>query len=522
MPGEHHNLLPLVVTAAEMAEMDRRTIEEIGVSGMVLMENAGREVVAVVREIVGEVRHKKIAIFCGKGNNGGDGYVVARYLSDAGARVACYLLGEHKDVKGDAATNLKALERLGVKVNEAKGAEHIKSARGAHLVVDGLLGTGVSGPLRGFIGDVVEEINAMQAPVVAIDLPTGVESDTGAVPGACVKATTTVTMACKKRGLVFSPGREHAGQIRVVDIGIPSRVMRESGVTCFEVTREYVKSVLPKRKRDTYKSKCGQILVLAGSAGMTGAATLSSAATLRVGAGLTILGIPRGLNPILEEKLTEVMTLPLPETSVQSLSYEGRTQIAEKLAWAHVLAVGPGLSTHEDSVKLMNCLVDKFDGPVVIDADGLNCLSQNPEKIAQARGELVLTPHPGELARLTGKSAKDIVKEPIEAARASAQKLNCILVLKGAPTVVAAPDGQVFINSSGNPGMATGGMGDVLTGVIAGLIGQGMSPLDGTIAGVYLHGLAGDLAAAEMGYAGLIAGDVLHHLPKTLKSFENE
>jgi len=519
---DYHKTMPLVVTAKEMAAMDRRTIEEVGIPGMVLMENAGREIVAAVQDTLGDMHNKKIAIFCGKGNNGGDGYVVARYLSNLGARVSCFLIGEHKDVKGDAATNLKILKEIGVEVIETNNREHVGPATGAHMLVDGLLGTGVTGPLRGFLSEVVDCMNDFDAPIVAIDLPTGVESDTGAVPGACVKAKITVTMACKKRGLLFSPGREYAGEIRVADISIPSHVKHESGVNCFEVTDEYIKAVLPKRRRDTYKSKCGQIFVLAGSAGMTGAATLSSEATLRVGAGLTILGIPRSLNAILEEKLTEVITVPLPETAAQSLSYDGHSDITERLEWAHVLAVGPGLTTHEDSVKLMNWLIDKFEGPMIIDADGLNCLGQNPKKISQASGELVLTPHPGELARIIGKSAKEIVKEPIEVARASAQRLKCILVLKGAPTVVADPDGRVFINSTGNPGMATGGMGDVLTGVIAGLIGQGMSPLDGAIAGVYLHGLAGDLAAAEMGYAGLIAGDVLHHLPKALKSFEYE
>lgn len=519
---DYHSVLPLVVTAKEMAEMDRRTIEEFGIPGIVLMENAGREIVAAIHDILGEVRDKKVVIFCGKGNNGGDGYVVARYLVNMGAHVTCYLAGEHKAVKGDARTNLEILREMGMEVREASRREHIGEHSGAHCVVDGLLGTGVTGPLRGFLSELVEMINDYRAPVVAIDLPTGLESDTGAVPGVCVKADITVTMACKKRGLLFSPGREHAGEARVADISIPQQVIRDSGVNCFEVSREFVNQVLPKREVSTYKNKCGQIFVLAGSAGMTGAATLSAEATLRVGAGLTILGVPRSLNSVLEQKLTEVMTVPLPETSQQSISYDGHTAIAEKLEWAHVLAVGPGLTTHEDSIKLMQWLVDKYDRPMVIDADGLNCLSQTSDKIPQAKGELVLTPHPGELARLVGKSTKEILKQPIAVARESAQKLKCVVVLKGAPTVVADPDGRIFINSTGNPGMATGGMGDVLTGVIAGLIAQGMSPLHGAVAGVYLHGLAGDLAASESGYAGLIAGDVLHHLPQALKSFENE
>jgi NAD(P)H-hydrate epimerase len=350
---------------------------------------------------------------------------------------------------------------------------------------------------------------------VYIDLPTGLETDTGTIHGGCVKATATVTMAHLKRGLLFSPGREHAGRIIVADIGIPKEVSQQSGVNCFQLNAKFIQKVLPERPLNIFKNRCGQVFLLAGSVGLTGAATLSSEAALRIGAGMAFLGVPNSLNLILEEKLTEVMTLPLPETETQSLSFAAQAQIAEKFEWTDVLAIGPGLTTHPDSVKLVKWVLEKFDKPIILDADALNCLKGETAALKKrAKGDLILTPHPGELSRIIGLSTKEILANPIEIARSTAQKFNVVLILKGAPTIIAAPDGCVFINSTGNPGMATAGMGDVLTGVVAGLVAQGLSPLDGALAGVYLHGYAGDLAKSELGEAGLLAGDVLRYLPQ--------
>lgn len=513
------NLTP-VVTAKEMADMDKFAIEKIGIPGMVLMENAGREVVAVIKEKLGTVEHKTIVIFCGKGNNGGDGYVIARYLLDMGANVQTYLVGKTEEVKGDAKSNLKILQDLGHIVLPISRLEHVDLSKGAHLVVDALLGTGVRGALKGLLAQIVEKINEMDAPVIAVDLPTGMEADTGAINGACVRANSTVTMAYLKSGLLLSPAREHAGDVVVANIGMPASVAEEKNVKCFELTGDYISEVLPRRMPDTFKSRCGQVFLLAGSAGLTGAAALSSEAVLRVGAGMALLGIPRSLNAALEEKVTEVMTLPLPETEQQSLSFDSKDLVSEKLEWANVLAVGPGLSTHTDSTKLVKSILEILSKPVVLDADAINCLKDDKEILKTTKADLVLTPHPGELSRLVGISTKDILADPIVTVRDQAQKLKVVLVLKGAPTIIGAPDGYVFINSTGNAGMATAGMGDVLTGAIAGLIAQGMTPLDGALAGVYLHGLAGDISKSELGEAGLLAGDVLKNLPFALKTFE--
>lgn len=517
MQPDYYDWLPVVATAQEMAAMDRRTIEEIGIPGLVLMENAGRKVAEVCKELLQQCEGKKVVIICGKGNNGGDGYVVARHLQNSGAQTEVYLIGEHKEVRGDAVTNLNILKNLNIDVLPITDWS---PASDIDLIIDAILGTGVRGPLKEEIVQIVNRMNEVGAPVVSIDLPTGVETDTGAVYGACVQARCTVTMAHLKRGLLFSPGREHAGEVIVADIGIPKRVTRESGAKCFQISPKYIKMVLPKRPRNIFKNRCGQVLLVSGSIGLTGAATLSSEAALRIGAGMAILGCPKSLNAILEEKLTEVMTLPLPETSQQTISFEAKDILAERFEWSDVIAIGPGMTTHGDTFKLVKWLLNKYDKTVVMDADAINCLKDNPNLLKSSRSKLVLTPHPGELARLIGKTTKEIISNPIEIARETAQKFNIILVLKGAPTVIADADGNVFINSTGNPGMATAGMGDVLTGVIAGLISQGLRPVDGALAGVYLHGLAGDLVKQKIGQNGLLAGDVLRTLPEALKQFE--
>lgn len=520
MSSKYSDNLKPVVTAKEMAKIDRFAIGKIGIPGMVLMENAGREVVAVIREMLGTGEDKNIIIFCGKGNNGGDGYVVARYLLDMGANVKTYLIGKIDEVKGDAENNLEILQRIGHDVLPISSLEHIKLDRGAHLIVDALLGTGVRGGLTGLLKELVGQINKMGAPVLSIDLPTGMETDTGTVEGTCIQASTTVTMAYLKSGLLLSPGREHAGDVIVANIGIPGSIPKEKNVKCFQLTAEYINDLLPQRKPDTFKNRCGQVFLLAGSTGLTGAAALSSEATLRIGAGMAMLGIPKSLNATLEEKLTEVMTLPLSETDRQSLSFDSKKMISEKFQWADVLAVGPGLSTHPDSAKLVKWILENFNKPVVLDADAINCLKDDKEFLETAQSDLILTPHPGELSKLVGISAKEILANPIEIVREQARKLNVVLILKGAPTIIGSPDGYIFINSTGNPGMATAGMGDVLTGAIAGLVAQKMSPLDGALAGVYLHGLSGDISKSELGEAGLLAGDVLRNLPLAMKTFE--
>ncbi|MFQ5676396.1 MAG: NAD(P)H-hydrate dehydratase [bacterium] len=520
MAFDYFDIFSPVVTGKEMARIDRYTIENIGIPGIVLMENAGRAVAARIKQMLGDLRSKKVVVVCGKGNNGGDGYVVARYLLESDATVDTYLVGKANDVKGDAATNLLILKNLGHKVHEVSRLEHISIDAGAHLVVDALLGTGVRGPLAGLLSDIVAKMGEVRAPILSVDIPTGVQSDTGLVDGACIKAQATVTMALPKRGLLFSPGREQCGDVAEVDIGIPKFAVKANDVKCFRLNDDGIRRVLPERATNAFKNRCGQVFLLAGSQGLTGAAVLSAEAVLRIGAGMALLGIPKSLNGILEEKLTEVMTVPLAETELGCLSLEAKGAVAEKLPWSDVLAVGPGLSTHADVATLLKWLVTGYDKPMVLDADAINCFSGEATLLEETKAALVLTPHPGELARLIGIDVKTILAEPIEVAREWAKRLNVVLVLKGAPTVVGSADGSVFINSTGNAGMATAGMGDVLTGVIAGLIAQGMTPLDAALAGVYIHGFAGDIASSRMGERGLISRDVLESLPFALKNLQ--
>jgi len=503
-----------------MAECDRRAVEEYGIPGVVLMENAGRGVARIAETLLGNVTGKEVVVFCGKGNNGGDGFVVARHLFNAGARVRVFLVGKKSEVKGDAATNLHIAERMGLPLQELAAAEHIPDLGSTSLVVDALLGTGLQGNVHGALAEVIEIINGLRAPVLAIDVPSGLNSDVGSILGVAVRATATATMAALKRGLLFSPGREHAGVVEVVDIGMPSALLRGENVDTWQVEVSDVLRTLPKRAPNAYKNVCGMALVVAGSTGMTGAAVLSAETVLRSGAGLAYLAIPASLNAIIEEKATEVISKPVAECRPGHLGLAAVAQVVELFRQVHAVAIGPGLSTEQETVEAVWGMVSACELPLVVDADGLNALARKPELLARRSGRLVLTPHPGELARLTGQSREAILANPVDTARQWAQRWGEVLVLKGAPTVVATPGGHVYINSTGNAGMATAGSGDVLTGLITGLLAQGLSPEHAALAGVYLHGLAGDLARDELGERGMLAGDIMRQVPAALQRIE--
>ncbi|MBD3289319.1 NAD(P)H-hydrate dehydratase [candidate division KSB1 bacterium] len=512
-----------IVTANEMAQMDKKTIEEIGIPGAVLMEVAGRGITDEIKNILEQVRSKNVVIYCGKGNNGGDGYVIARHLKNAGAAVSVMLAGKKENIQGDALINLQILEKLNIHINEIESIEDIEHPPHVDLVVDALLGTGVTGPVKGFYAELIKYINLLgeKAAVVSVDLPTGMETDTGNVLGDCVTADATVTMAHIKTGMLFSPAREHTGKITVVDIGIPPEVSTELHGKIYLTEIEDIKKRMPQRKPDAHKTSVGKIAVLAGSVGMTGAATLTARSTLQVGAGLTKLGIPESLNTILEQKLTEVMTIPLSETDRQSVSLRANNDIGDLLDWADIIAMGPGLTTHEETVEFVKWILQNADKPLVLDADGLNALRGAAHLLKTYKNELVITPHPGELSRLIDKSISDIVTDRINVLREIYKEMNAVIVLKGAPTTVIDKDGAIYINSTGNPGLATGGTGDVLTGIIAGLWAQGLSAIDAAICGVYIQGLSGDLAADELSEMAMTAGDLNAFLPDAIRLLEN-
>jgi NAD(P)H-hydrate epimerase len=509
-----------VTTAAEMRRIDARAVEEYGLPGVALMENAGGEVARKVMELVGDPADKKVCIFAGRGNNGGDGFVAARHLAGRGAKVKVFLLGAAA-VSGDAGINLAILLKMGTEVFEIAGERDCDKAAVAAAVadclVDALLGTGFRGEVAGDLATLVRIVNSAGKPVVAVDIPTGIDADSGQVRGLAVTATHTVTFGLPKPGLLFQPGAAHAGAVTVADIGLPAALLEDAAIRQNAVTAGLVRRLLPPRAPWVHKGANGRVALVAGSTGLTGAAALASMAAVRAGAGLVTLGVAAGLNAVMEVKLTEVMTRPLPEGASGVVGLAAVTDIAALAENADVLAVGPGLGRAEDTCAAVREVVKNVHCPLVIDADGLNALAGHGEVLRQAAALAVLTPHPGELARLIDRTPAVINADRLAAARAAAESLGAVIVLKGPGTVVAFPDGEAFINPTGTAALATGGTGDVLTGVIAALIAQGLASQDAAVAGVFLHGLAGEIAARG-GMVGLAAGDLLPALPAAIAS----
>ncbi|MFO7460993.1 MAG: NAD(P)H-hydrate dehydratase [Desulfatiglandales bacterium] len=509
-----------LVKASEMQEMDRFTIEEVGIAGAVLMENAARGATRVFLEHFDPPPNSRILFLCGSGNNGGDGCVMARYLHQRAFGVSVLVLSELKKIAGDAFTNLRIIQRMGVDVREVAGPEQWADCRGiledADFIVDGILGTGLNSTVKGFYRRVIEEVNASPRPVMAIDIPSGLHADSGAVMGAAVRADVTVTFGFPKLGQLLFPGAGLVGRLVRIDIGIPGNASERFPEEHRVIEARDISEALPKEEPDVHKGTRGHLLVLAGSPGKTGAAALTSLAALRAGAGLVTLGVPRSLNPILESKLTEAMTHPLPETESGTLSLEAEGEILQLLEGKSALAVGPGLSTHKNTVLLVRRLVSLCPVPIVIDADGLNALAGDLAPLHSRQGPAILTPHPGEMARLAGLRNSEVQADRVGLAARFAQDHRCYLVLKGARTILAEPDGRIHVNPTGNPALASGGSGDVLTGLLGGFLARGMPPGKAAMCGVYLHGLSADLLAEEMGKAGVLAGDLTEVIPSLM------
>jgi len=509
-----------LVTADEMREMDRRTIEEFALPGRVLMENAGRGAVRFFLEFFGEAGKKSVAVIAGSGNNGGDGFVMARCLHQQGIPVTVYLLAERNRVKGDARVNLELLDALAVPVVEITDISAFQAADGAmghhHIWIDALLGTGLNSDVRGLFQHAIDRINELNRPVFSVDIPSGVNSDTGQICGTCIHASATATFAFAKSGHLLHPGAEHTGRLRIVDIGVPPIIAEAVGARCRLLTATDIAGRLPRRQLTAHKGTTGHVMVVAGSLGKTGAAAMTALSAMRAGAGLVTLAVAKSLNPVLEPQVTEVMTSPLPETVDGTLDETALDRILSLAADKKCIALGPGLGTAEETSNLVRRLVAESPVPLVIDADGLNCLAGGLDAVANARVPVVLTPHPGEMSRLSGVSSAEIQADRVGSARSFAMKCGVFLVLKGAATVVAASDGTCFINPTGNPGMASGGMGDVLTGLIAGLLAQGATPLDAACTGVFLHGRSADVLAGGIGPFGYLATEVMAEIPARL------
>ena len=514
-----------VFTAAEMRACDAAAIETYGVPGVVLMENAARGTADLIGELFGPLDRKSALIVCGKGNNGGDGFAVARHLLNRGMSVHVFNIGPDDASKGDARINLDILrnveqESTRLRVNLLSNVKELEDAFEEHpaFLVDALLGTGLTSPLVGELHDTVDVMNRSGIPIVAIDVPTGINADTGEVMGIAIAAHATAIMGGLKRGLLFGRGRESAGFVRVIDIGMPRQGFYEQATLTHQLEASDVAQWLPRRRYDMHKYQLGKVFALAGSVGMTGAAAMASEAALRTGAGIVRLGIPESLNTILEMKLTEVMTVPLKQTMEGTLGLNSIEEIMEHVNGSAVSIIGPGVSRHYETQNLVRRVVQTATAPLVIDADALFALIGHLDILQTANTDIVLTPHVGEFSRLIEQSAADIEHKKIDLAQTFAIEFGVTLVLKGAPTVIGCKDGTVYMNPTGNPGMATAGSGDILTGIIAGLIAQGNTAEHASAGGVFLHGLAGDSAREEVGEYGLIATDMLRTLAKTMHS----
>ena len=464
-------------------------------------------------------QNRVVKICCGKGNNGGDGLAVARMLDSVGAIVEVVLIGKGDELTGDARKNYELAKELEIIIFEEADAEDFFVDEEVDLVIDALMGTGMRGEARGLIAQAIEEINNADCPIISIDIPSGIEGSTGKALGPAVQAWATPTMAALKRGLVFSPGRELAGEMSIVDIGAPDKIVQEFEPYFWRLDPDDIMERLPLRQEDTHKGECGRVFIIAGSTGFTGAACMSAQACVKSGAGLVVLGIPKSSNQIAEIKLTEAMSLPLAETPAGSIAKEAIYEIQNRLKWATTCAIGPGISRDAETLETAREIIANIKIPAVIDADALFAIAEKPLSLKKLPQSSILTPHIGEFARLLGITSDEVKENRVELIRQKAQEWGTVVILKGSPTLAASSDRQVFLNPTGNPGMASGGVGDVLTGVLAALLGAGLQPIDAAIVGIYIHGLAGDMAATEYGTFGMSAENLLAKIPEAFKVF---
>lgn len=510
-----------VVTAQQMRELDRQAIEQYGVDGLVLMENAGRAVADEVVRRVGDGRLRRVVIAAGSGNNGGDGFVAARHLQSLAVELTVFLWADKPKVGGDALANLEMAERAGVKIDYSRDLKRFqKAVSGSNVIIDALLGTGAKGALKPEYAEVVRIINLSGSKVIAVDIPSGIDADTGVELGpsddlqnigcAAVKATSTVTFALPKVGLLTYPGAWYAGDIVVADIGMPLPVLAsvKPAATLLGRSVSSAAGLGMPRLTDSHKGAYGHVAIVAGSVGMTGAATLSAVGALRIGTGLVTALVPESLNDIMEIKLTEAMTIPVPECKARAFGIDSLDVVLSCVNKWDAAVIGPGFGRDPDTIEFTKQLIRQLQKPAIIDADALYAVAQDLNVLKQCKAPLVITPHPGEMATLLGTTSEQVQSNRLDAARAFAKEYGVTVVLKGAGSVIAAQNGQVYINPTGTPAMATGGTGDVLSGMIGGLLAQKCEPVTAANAAVYYHGLAGEIAARKRSEPAMLATDL--------------
>ncbi|MGH2596529.1 MAG: NAD(P)H-hydrate dehydratase [Actinomycetota bacterium] len=501
-----------ILTPEQASALDREA-QERGIPAQLLMERAGRAVARAAVDVMGGTYGRRAVVVCGKGNNGGDGLVAGRHLARWGVRVSVVAVEALADLREPAATNASRLEEApSIRVLPFSDATLARDLERADVTIDAIFGTGFRGIPEDEWADAIAGVNASFAPVVAVDIPSGVNGATGAIEGDAVRADLTVTFGAAKVGAVLLPGAEFAGAVRVVDIGFPEDLVRPD---MFLVEPNDVVAILPERSIDTHKRATGVLLVVAGSRGMTGAVRLIAEAAGRIGAGLIQVAVPRSILSVVQTELVETTFLPLDETSAGTIGAASLDIVLERLDGVDALAIGPGLSTDEETAGFVRELVRASPVPFVLDADGLNAFAGRAADLADRKAEAVLTPHAGEFARLCGVTARELSADRLRHARALAATTGAVTLLKGSRTLVVTSDGTVRVNPTGGPVLATAGSGDVLTGVIGGLLARGLAPIDAASAGAYVHGLAGILAGRSLG-EGTIATDITGHLPEAV------
>lgn len=517
-----------LVKAAQMREMDLDATRRYSIPSLILMENAGLSIVQVImqRFLGEEVQGKRVFIIAGPGNNGGDGFVVGRHLFNKGAFVGFLITVPPDNYRGDAAVNLKIVQDMGLPYTVLQ-PENLDSVavelEKADLIVDALFGTGFKGVPREPFASLIRMVNKAGKPVIAVDIPSGMEADTGRISGDCIRAQATVTMGMPKLGLYLDPGAQYTGKVIVGDISFPPDLKSEEGGDYYLVDEKMAAEMLPERLPTSHKGDFGHVAVIGGTRGYTGAVVLASNAALRGGAGLVTAIIPEVCYPIAAVKLTEAMTFPAKGTENGGFSSSALESIKGVLQRATVAAVGPGLGQEEETADFLEDLLKNLNIPIVLDADALNIIAKrrhllSDQALAKQRRNWVFTPHPGEMARLCDTTIAAVQEDRVGVAAEASRKWGVVLVLKGAHTVIAGPEGPLFINSTGNPGLASGGTGDVLAGLIASFLAQGLDPLQAAVCGPFIHGLAADRIAEKSGEAGMIAGDLLAEISQVIES----
>jgi len=510
-----------IVSNEQMRRMDEYTINSLGVPGLILMENAGRETYEYICDYLSENNISgMIDIYCGKGNNGGDGYVVARHLFTAGYRVRLISVGHPEQLMGDAKINYQICRTYQIPLIILNTAGQLENMEHPVLVVDALLGTGIRGAVEGLFAEVIDYINSLDIPVISVDIPSGLNGDSALIEGKCISADLTVSMALPKRAHIFYPAKLKTGQLELADIGMPAAVKDDPAIKLNLV--EYADLRFPVSAENAHKYNNGSLFILAGSPGMTGAVSLTARAAMRTGVGMINIGIPKNLNAIMEVKVTEALTVPLSETDAGTFSAKALEKIRERIDWADAVIIGPGCGREEETVQVIIDTVrycNESNKRTLIDADALFALSLHRDLLGSLQNGFVLTPHGGEFRRLTGFEKSKIESAPWECLQTFIQDKKFIIDLKGSPSMAASPDGHLYVNPSGNAGLAKGGSGDVLSGMIGGLMARGIEPLQAVITGNFIHGETADLLLASHGSSAYLPSDLIEMLPQVLKMF---